>query len=47
MAAGAAVKEALALKKMLGDFNINSGVISIFGDSQSALAVLKNPISSA
>lgn len=46
MAAAAAVKEGLWLRKLLADFNIKIGTIEIKGDNQSALKLLRNPISS-
>lgn len=46
MAASAAVKEALWLKHLLNDFGITTGTVSILGDNQSALKLLRNPISS-
>lgn len=45
MAASAATKEALWLRKLLGDLKmLPSGPINIYSDSQSALKLLKNPI---
>jgi hypothetical protein len=46
MAAASAVKEALWLRKLLGDFGDKTTTIEIKGDNQSALKLLRNPISS-
>ena len=46
MSAAAAVKEALWLRHLLGDLDINTPRISIFVDNQSAIKLLHNPISS-
>ena len=46
MAAAAAVKEGLWLRKLLGDMNINTGTVNILSDNQSAIKLLRNPISS-
>ena len=46
MAAAQAVREALWLKKLLGDFGIKVGSMPIFTDSQGALKLLKHPIAS-
>ena len=48
MAAGAAVKEGLWLRKLLLDLNIKcSDAVCIFGDNQSTLKLLRNPVTSA
>jgi transposase InsO family protein len=44
MAAAAAIKEALWLRKLLSDLQLGSGTISIFADNQSAIKLLRNPI---
>jgi transposase InsO family protein len=46
MAAAHAVKEALWLRKLGADLQLDSGSILIFVDNQSAIKLLKNPISS-
>ena len=46
MAAAAAVKEGLWLRKLLADLDIPTGTISIMADNQSAIKLLRNPISS-
>ena len=46
MSAGSAVKEALWLKKLMSDMYGTSSTITIHGDNQSAIKLLKNPISS-
>jgi hypothetical protein len=46
MAAAAAVKEGLWLRKLLGDLDIQPPVINILADNQSAIKILRNPISS-
>jgi hypothetical protein len=46
MAAASAVKEGLWLRKLLGDFGDKTTTIEIKGDNQSALKLLRNPISS-
>ena len=46
MAAAAAVKEGLWLRKLLQDLNISSTEIIIMADNQSAIKLLRNPISS-
>jgi hypothetical protein len=46
MAASYAVKEALWLRKLAATLELDPGPISIFGDNQSALQLLKNPITS-
>jgi hypothetical protein len=46
MAAAFAVKEALWLRKLLDDFHIDHGTTVILADNQSAIKILKNPISS-
>jgi transposase InsO family protein len=47
MAAAAAAKEALWLRKLLGDLQLYTGAMVIKADNQSAIKVLKNPIMSA
>jgi hypothetical protein len=47
MAAAAAVKEALWLRKLLEDLQLSPGPMIIKADNQSAIKVLKNPIMSA
>jgi ribonuclease HI len=42
MAAAAAVKEALWLRVLLSDFNINMDAILIYGDNQAAIHLVKN-----
>ena len=46
MAAAAAVKEALWLRKLMVDVYDTTPSIKIFGDNQSAIKLLKNPVSS-
>jgi hypothetical protein len=46
MAAASAVKEALWIRKLLDDIGIKTATIEIKGDNQSALKLLRNPISS-
>ncbi len=46
MAAAAAVKEALWLRKLLADFGLNISTVDIMADNQSAIKLLRNPISS-
>ena len=46
MAAATAVKEALGLRNLLSDFSISVTPISIMADNQSAIKLLRNPISS-
>jgi ribonuclease HI len=46
MAAAAAVKEALWLRNLLADFNIQITPVTLFADNQSAIKLLRNPISS-
>jgi len=46
MAAAAAVKEGLWLRKLLSDLTINIHPINILADNQSAIKILRNPISS-
>ena len=46
MAAAAAVKEGLWLRKLQADLDIPTGTISIMADNQSATKLLRNPISS-
>ena len=47
MAAGQAVKEALWLRKLFGDFGVEAKSVSLLGDNQGALSLLKHPIASA
>jgi hypothetical protein len=44
MAAGAAVKEGLWLRKLLNSLHINLQEVNIYCDNQSAIKLLKNPI---
>lgn len=46
MAAAAAVKEGLWLRKLLASLNLGIGTVTIMADNQSAIKLLKNPISS-
>jgi hypothetical protein len=46
MAAAAAVKEAMWLRNLLADFKIDETPVKILADNQSAIKLLKNPISS-
>ena len=46
MAAAAAVKEALSLRKLLSDFGLTYKTVNILADNQSAIKILRNPISS-
>jgi hypothetical protein len=46
MVAASAVKEGLWLRKLLADFGISITTISILADNQSAIKLLRNPISS-
>jgi hypothetical protein len=46
MAAAYAIKEALWLRTLMADLKIDTGAISILADNQSAIKLLKNPISS-
>jgi len=46
MAAAAAVKEGLWVRKLLSDLGINTKTIHILADNQSAIKILRNPISS-
>ena len=46
MAAANAVKEGLWLRTLLRDLHLEISVISIMADNQSAIKLLKNPISS-
>ena len=43
MASAQAVKEALWLKKLMWDFGIQTGAITIFSDNQGAIKLLKHP----
>jgi hypothetical protein len=47
MAAAAAVKEALWLRKLAADMDLASDTININCDNQATLALLKNPVTSA
>jgi hypothetical protein len=46
MAAAAAVKESLWLRKLLTDFDVDISTVDILADNQSAIKLLRNPISS-
>ena len=46
IAAAQATKEALWLRVLLADLGINVGTFPIMADNQSALKLLKNPVSS-
>ncbi|KAF8072702.1 Retrovirus-related Pol polyprotein from transposon TNT 1-94 [Scenedesmus sp. PABB004] len=46
MAASAAVKEALWLRKLMSDLKVNIGAIDILSDNQGAIKLLRNPVSS-
>ncbi len=46
MAAAQAVKEALWLRKLMVDLDLGKATVHLFGDNQSALKLLKNPIAS-
>jgi hypothetical protein len=46
MAAAAAVKEALWLRKLKADMNIKGGALALFSDNQAAITLLKNPVNS-
>ena len=46
MAAAAAVKEGLWLRKLLNDLDLKIGTVTIMADNQAAIKLLKNPISS-
>ena len=46
MAAAAAVKEALWLRKVMTTLNVETGVINLYSDNQGAIKLLRNPISS-
>ena len=46
MAAAAAVKEGLWLRKILNDLGLTFKTVSILADNQSAIKILRNPISS-
>mgnify|MGYP001809905741 FL=1 len=46
MAAAAAVKEGLWLRKLMCDLDMDNGTIKIMADNQSAIKLLRNPISS-
>ena len=47
MAAGAAVKEGLWLRKLFMDFGLDTSTVSIMADNQSAIKLLRNPVTSA
>ena len=47
IAAAQAVKEALWLRNLLADLNMDVGAIKIYADNQSAIKLLKNPVLSA
>jgi ribonuclease HI len=44
MAAAQAVKEALWLRNLLVDLDLDGGTVKIFADNQSAIKLLKNPV---
>jgi transposase InsO family protein len=44
MAAAAAIKEGLWLRKLLHDLQLGSGPVNIYADNQSAIKLLRNPI---
>ena len=44
MASAQAVKEALWLKKLMGDFVIQTGASTVFSDNQGAIKLLEHPI---
>jgi hypothetical protein len=46
MAAAAAVKEGLWLRKLLADLGSSTACVKILADNQSAIKLLRNPISS-
>ncbi|KAF8061284.1 Retrovirus-related Pol polyprotein from transposon TNT 1-94 [Scenedesmus sp. PABB004] len=46
MAASAAVKEALWLRKLMSDLKVNIGAIDILSDNQGAIKLPRNPVSS-
>jgi hypothetical protein len=46
MSAAAAVKEALWLRKLLSDFGKTTSTVTIYGDNQAAIKLLKHPIAS-
>jgi hypothetical protein len=46
MAAAHAVKEGLWLRKLLGDLSMHIDTVAVFADNQSAIKLLRNPISS-
>ena len=46
MAAAAAIREALWLRKLLGDLQVTNGAITVRADNQGAIKLLKNPITS-
>jgi hypothetical protein len=47
MAAAAAVKEGLWLRKLMLDLGFDMGAVSIMADNQSAIKLLRNPVTSA
>ena len=47
IAAATATKEALWLRKLLSDFGLNASPVLINSDNQGALAIIKNPVTSA
>jgi hypothetical protein len=47
MAAGAAVREALWMRKLMPSLFVNVETVKICGDNQGALKLMKNPIESA
>ena len=46
MAAACAVKEALWLRKLMTDLQLSTGTVTIKADNQSAIKLLKNPVTS-
>ena len=46
MAAASAVKEGLWLRQLLSDLDMQPGPVSILADNQSAIKLLRNPVSS-
>jgi hypothetical protein len=47
IAAAAATKEALWLRKLMSDFGVSVSPVLIYSDNQGALSVIKNPVTSA
>jgi hypothetical protein len=44
MAAASAIKEALWLRTLLSELNVNTGTIGLYSDNQAAIKILKNPV---